>query len=121
MFIGSSCTLKNKVSGNPILINNKPVPRTNKYLCLGVNMDERLSWVKHIYSICSKVGAGIGAMRRVKPFVPLSTTKLLKYTMLLYTGVKLPGECRGCETRPQAQSRPARISILFRRANFENI
>jgi hypothetical protein len=36
-------------------------------------MDERLSWDKHIDSICSKVGAGIGAMRRVKPFVPLSS------------------------------------------------
>ena len=77
MFIGSPYNLKNKVSGNPILINNKLVPRTNKYSCFGVNMDERLSWDKHIDSICSKVGAGIGAMRRVKPFVPLSTTKML--------------------------------------------
>ena len=37
-------------------------------------MDERLSWKKHIDSICSKVGAGIGAMR---PFVPLPTLKML--------------------------------------------
>ena len=28
MFIGSPYNLKNKVSGNPILINNKVVPRT---------------------------------------------------------------------------------------------
>ena len=77
MFIGSPSNLKNKVSGNPILINNKLVPRSNKYSCLGVTMDERLSWDKHIDSICSKVGASIGAMRRVKPFVPLSTTKML--------------------------------------------
>ena len=27
--------------------------------------------------ICSKVSAGIGAMRRLKPFVPLSTVKML--------------------------------------------
>jgi hypothetical protein len=43
-------------------------------------MDERLSWDKHIDSICSKVGAGpvgIGARKRVKPFVPLSTTEML--------------------------------------------
>ena len=69
--------MPHKVSGNPILINNKLVPRINKYSCLGVTMDERLSWDKHIDSICSKVGAVIGAMRRVKPFVPLSTTKML--------------------------------------------
>jgi hypothetical protein len=36
---------------------------------------------KHIDSICSNVGAGIGAMRRVKPFVPLSTTIHLKFVM----------------------------------------
>ena len=77
MFIGSPYNLKNKVSGNPILINNKLVTRINKYSSFGVNMDERLSWDKHIDSICSKVGAGIGAMRRVKPFVPLATTKML--------------------------------------------
>ena len=77
IFIGSPYNLKNKVSGNPILINNKLVPKINKYSCLGVTMDERLSWDKHIDSICSKVGASIGAMRRVKPFVPLSTTKML--------------------------------------------
>ena len=41
-------------------------------------MDERLTWrQKHIDSICSKVGASIGAMRRVKPFVPLPTPKML--------------------------------------------
>ena len=40
-------------------------------------MDERLSWEKHIDSICSKVSAGTGAMRRVKPFVPLPTLKML--------------------------------------------
>jgi hypothetical protein len=38
-----------------------------------MTMDERLSWDKHIDSIFSNVGA----MKRVKPFVPLSTTKML--------------------------------------------
>ena len=40
-------------------------------------MDERLSWEKHIDPTYSKVGAGIGAMKRVKPFVPLPTLKML--------------------------------------------
>jgi hypothetical protein len=40
-------------------------------------MDKRLSWEKHIDNICSKVGAGIGAMIRIKPFVPLPTLKML--------------------------------------------
>ncbi len=29
-------------------------------------MGERMSWEKHVESICSKVSAGIGAMRRLK-------------------------------------------------------
>ena len=82
MFIGSSHNLKNKVCSNPILINNKQVPRTNKYSCLGMIMDERMSWDKHIESICSKVSAGIGAIRRIKPFVPLSTAKMLYYAII---------------------------------------
>ena len=77
MFIGSSYNLKNKITRKPILINNQPIPRTDSYSCLGVNVDERLSWEKHIDNICSKVGAGIGAMRRIKPFVPLPTLTML--------------------------------------------
>ena len=47
MYIGSSYNIKNKISSNPILINNVPVPRTGTYTCLGVSLDERLTWKKH--------------------------------------------------------------------------
>ena len=56
MYIGSPYNIKNKTSSNPILINNIPVPRTETYTCLGVNLDERLTWEKHIDEICAKVG-----------------------------------------------------------------
>ena len=77
MIIGSSYNLKNNVSSDPVLINNVAIPQINKYTCLGVTMDETLSWEKHIDSNCSKVSADIGAMRRVKPFLPLPTLKML--------------------------------------------
>jgi hypothetical protein len=70
------------LSGNPILVNNVPIPRTENYICLGVNIDERLTWEKHIDMICSKVSAGIGAIRRIRPFVSSATLKLM-YTALL--------------------------------------
>ena len=41
--------------------------------CLGVQIDEKLSWDSHIDMICKKTSAGIGAMRRIKPFVPADT------------------------------------------------
>ena len=37
----------------------------------------RLTWEKHIDKICAKVGAGIGVTRRMRPFVPLETLKLI--------------------------------------------
>jgi hypothetical protein len=47
------------------------------YNCPFHDLDERFTWEKHIYNICAKVGAGIGIMRRMKPFVPVETLKLI--------------------------------------------
>ena len=77
MINGSSYNLKNKVSSNPILINKMPIPRVNKYKCLRVTMDERLSWEEYINSVCCVVSSRIGAMKRVKPFLPMRTLKML--------------------------------------------
>ena len=49
---------------------------------LEVNMDERLSWEKHVDSICSKVSVGIGAMKRLMPFVPRTTLKMLNNAIM---------------------------------------
>ena len=46
------------------------VPRTDTYKYLGVQIDEKLHREKHIETICKKARAGIGAITRVKPFVP---------------------------------------------------
>jgi hypothetical protein len=73
MFTASSYNLINKIGNTPILTNNRPVPRTSKYTCLGMDIDEKITWDAHIDSICSKVSAGIRAMKRIKPFVPPTT------------------------------------------------
>ena len=41
MIIGSSYNLRDKESSNPILINNEPIPRINKYKCLRVTMERK--------------------------------------------------------------------------------
>ena len=75
MFIGSSYNLNNKKIEQPVVVNNIPVSRTDTHKCLGVQIDEKLSWYtcSHIDMICEKVSAGIGAIRRIKPFVPVDT------------------------------------------------
>ena len=77
MYIGSSYNIKNNISSNPILINIIPVPRTENYTCLGVSQEERLTLEKHIGTICAKIRAGIGVLRRMKPFAPQETLKLI--------------------------------------------
>ena len=43
MFIGSSRNLNKKVKDNCVLLNNAPIPRTDTFTCLGVDLDEKLS------------------------------------------------------------------------------
>ena len=76
MFIGSSHNLNKKVKDNCVLLNNAPIPRADTFTCLGVDLDEKLSWEKHIEKIRGKVSAGIGAMRRKSPLSHLSPYKL---------------------------------------------
>ena len=73
MFIGSPRNFSSKIGDKPVLINNAPVPHTETFTCLGVKLDGKLNWDNHIDSICQKVSAGIGIMRRIKPYFPRKT------------------------------------------------
>ena len=77
MFVGSNYNIKNKVCNLPISINNVSVPRISNQKCLGVILDEKLSWENHIDMICKKVGAGIAVIKRVKPFIPKENLQAL--------------------------------------------
>ena len=55
------------------MVNNVPVSRTDTHKCLGVQIDEKLSWDSHIDMICKIASARIGAMRCIKPFAPVDT------------------------------------------------
>ena len=45
MFIGSSYNSNNKNTKQPVVVNNIPVSRTDTHKCLGVQVDEKLSWI----------------------------------------------------------------------------
>ena len=62
MFIGSLCNLNKEVKDYHVLLNNASIPRADTFTCLGVDLDEKLSWEKRIEKICGKVSAGIGAI-----------------------------------------------------------
>ena len=64
---------KSRELSNVISIDSNLVSRVPSNKCLGVLLDEKLSFETHIDYICKKACAGIGALRRIKPFVPLCT------------------------------------------------
>ena len=73
MFIGSSYNLKNKFKNQQVMKNDKPVTRYSSFRCLGVELDERMSWERHIASICKNVASGTGMIKRLKSFVTHET------------------------------------------------
>jgi hypothetical protein len=40
---------------------------------MGVKLDETLNWDEHIEMVFKKVRAGIGILKRIKPYVPANT------------------------------------------------
>ena len=75
MVVGSTYNLNSKSGDlcNVISIDNNLVSRVPSQKCLGVLPDEKLTFETHIKYKCKKTCAGIGALRRIKPFVPLCT------------------------------------------------
>ena len=69
LFIGLNYNFKNKIDDAQITINNCPITHFSSFGCLIVQLDKKVCWEKHIGHICAKIGAGIGVMRRAKPFV----------------------------------------------------
>ena len=80
MIIGSTYKLNNKVYSNPVMLSNKLLSRTKTFECLGVLLDEKLKWNKHIDKTLKKVGSGIAMLRRAEKFIPTSSLQMI-YTM----------------------------------------
>ena len=91
MFIGFSYNLSNE-SFEPAVVINAPVSQTDTHKCLGVQIDEKLTWDRHIDMIsCKKASAGIGAMKRIRPFVPSnSLEKVYKSLVQPYFDYRCP-------------------------------
>ncbi len=63
-------------------MNNSVIESVLSQKCLGVDLDNRLIFDIDIENLCEKICSGIGALRRIKLFVPLRSSKLL-YTAMI--------------------------------------
>ena len=66
-----------------IAINGHRIKREMSYKCLGIELDEVISWDVHISNVVSKVARATGALRRLKPYLPQSTLILIYKSLIL--------------------------------------
>ena len=76
MLIGSRQKLSN-LSGQPELsIDNVPIKNVTSLKSLGIFVDENLRWQTHIGKLSKKIASRIGAIKRIRDFVPTPTFPL---------------------------------------------
>ena len=72
MFLGTRQKLDQIPEDPNICINGTAIKRVKSFKCLGVYVDEFLTWESHIENISKKVAKGLGVFRRLRSFVPKS-------------------------------------------------
>ena len=90
-----------------ISINNEAVEHTSNFNFLGLNIDDTLSWNKHIVSVSSKISRSLGVMSRLKRFLPTHILKHI-YNSLIVPHIQYSMLCWG--------SKHAKIAVLQKRA-----
>ena len=76
MSIGSRQRLNTLPRPPHLTIGGVPVNQVSTAKSLGVYVDENLSWGSHIEKLIKKVASGVGALKRIRSFVPFETMKL---------------------------------------------
>ena len=72
MLIGSRQRLNTLSDALELSTDNLPIEQVSPVKSLGIYIDEHLMWHYHINKLCKKIASAIGALERVKPFVPQS-------------------------------------------------
>ena len=70
MIIGSRQRLNAQCEKVNITIDERKIRRVDHTKSLGLTIDAQLSWSKHVDEISKKVSSAIGALKRVRPFIP---------------------------------------------------
>ena len=66
----------------PPSINNIDLIRVTTFRCLGIILDEHLSWLDHIKHIQGRIARNIGIIARIPPFVSTKTALLLYFSLI---------------------------------------
>ena len=77
MLIGSRQRLNTFDNAPTIAINGAPIKQVPVSKSLGVHIDENLSWTVNIETITKKIASGIGALKRIRSFLPRKTLQFI--------------------------------------------
>jgi hypothetical protein len=56
-----------------IEIDGKTIKRVNETKSLGLQIDEHLTWARHVENISKKIASAIGALKRIRQFIDTNT------------------------------------------------
>ena len=72
MLIGSRQRLSTSHNPPSLMIDGAPISQVNStnFKSLGVHIDQTLSWNVHVENLCKEIASGVGALKRVRSFVP---------------------------------------------------
>ena len=82
MLIGSRQKLSTLSNPLELLMDNVLIEHVSSVKSLGIFIDENLRWQTHIDKLSKKVTSGIGAIKRIRPFVPPSTLHYIYNTLI---------------------------------------
>ena len=111
MLIGSGKRLK-QIRNDPIIkIRDHIIKRVYKKKVLGLEIDDKLQWTKHVEKQTKKISCSIAMLRKVKPYVPQATLQMMYksfvHVLPISTIVQLygmmvikctPKKCSNCES-----------------------
>ena len=66
-----------------ISIDDRTIKRVDYTKFLGLTIDAQLSWSKHVDEISKKVSPAIGALKRVRPFIPTDVAVQIDNALIL--------------------------------------
>ena len=66
-----------------ISIDGRTIKRVEHTKSLGLTIDAQLSWSKHVDEISKKVSSAIGALKRVRPFIPTDVAVQIYNALIL--------------------------------------
>ena len=82
MLIGSRQRLGTYNTFPALTIDGSAIKQVKVAKSLGVHIDENLSWTAHIDKLSKKIAAGIGALKRSRPYVPQNTLQSIYNSLI---------------------------------------